>query len=127
MLAVVFGCIRFHDYIYGVPNVTLESDHKPLESILKKPLCQAPLRLQKMIMTVQKYSLNVVYHPGKELVLADALSRAFLQDDDDTLEEKFEVNTLSEIPMSDNKLAELKDETEKDKQLQQLMNTIKTG
>ena len=127
MLTVVFGCIRFHDYIYGVPNVTVESDHKPLESILKKPLCQAPLQLQKMIMTVQKYSLNVVYCPGKELVLADVLSRAFLQDDDDTLEEKFEVNTLSVIPMSDNKLAELKDETEKDKQLQQLMNTIKTG
>ena len=127
MLAVVFGCIRFHDYIYGVPNVTVESDHKPLESILKKPLCQAPLRLQKMIMTVQKYSLNVVYRPGKELVLADTLSRAFLQDDDDSLEEKFEVNTLSVIPMSDNKLTELKDQTEKDKQLQQLMNTIKTG
>ena len=35
MLAVVFGCIIFHDYIYGVPNVTVESDHKPLESILK--------------------------------------------------------------------------------------------
>ena len=127
MLAVVFGCIRFHGYIYGVPNVTVESDHKPLESILKKPLCQAPLRLQKMIMTVQKYSLNVVYRPGKELVLADTLSRAFLQDDDDSLEEKFEVNTLSVIPMSDNKLTELKDQTEKDKQLQQLMNTIKTS
>ena len=78
-----------------------------------------------MIMTVQKYSLNVVYRPGKELVLADTLSRAFLQDDDDSLEEKFEVNTLSVIPMSDNKLTELKDQTEKDKQLQQLMNTIK--
>ena len=57
MLAVVFGCTRFHDYIYGVNNVTVESDHKPLETILKKLLCHAPLRLQKMIMTVQKYSL----------------------------------------------------------------------
>ena len=100
MLTVVFGCTRFYDYIYGVPNITVESDHKPLETILKKPLCQAPLQLQRMIMIIQKYyyySLNLVYHPGKELVLADTLSRAFLQDDDDPLEENFEVNTLSKI------------------------------
>ena len=37
LLAVVFGCERFHQYVYG--NKTLvESDHKPLESIMKKPL-----------------------------------------------------------------------------------------
>ena len=47
MLAVVFGCMKFHDYIYGMPNVGVESDHKPLEVILKKPLHQAPVRLQK--------------------------------------------------------------------------------
>ena len=29
MMAVVFGCTRFHDYIYGFNNVTVESDHKP--------------------------------------------------------------------------------------------------
>ena len=47
-----------------------------------------------MIMIIQKYSLNLVCRPGKELVLADMLSRAFLQDDDDDpLEENFEVNT----------------------------------
>ena len=95
MLAVVFGCTKFHDYIYGVPNIIVESDHKPLEVILKKPLCQAPLKLQKMILTTQRYLINIVYRPGKELVLADTLSRAFLQDDDESLEEKFEVNVLS--------------------------------
>ena len=78
MLAVVFGCTRLHDYIYGVPNITVENDHNPLETILKKLLCQAPL----LIMTIQKYSLNLAYRPGKELVLADTLSRAFLHDDD---------------------------------------------
>ena len=74
MLAVVFGCTKFHEYIYGVPNVKVESDHKPLETILKKPLYQAPVRLQKMIMTVQKYSIDVVYHPSKYLVISDTLS-----------------------------------------------------
>ena len=61
MLAIVFGCTKFHDYIYAMPNVKVESDHKPLEAILKKSLHQAPVRLQKMIMTVLKYSIDVVY------------------------------------------------------------------
>ena len=48
MLAVVFGCTRFHDYIHGLKEIQVETDHKPLESILKKPLHQAPMRLQRM-------------------------------------------------------------------------------
>ena len=57
-------------------DVTVETDHKLLESILKKPLYQAPIRLQKMIMTIQRYNIKVRYRPGKELVIADTLSRA---------------------------------------------------
>ena len=33
MLAIVFGCTRFHKLIYGRHNVIVESDHKPLETI----------------------------------------------------------------------------------------------
>ena len=50
MLAIVFGCERFHDFLYGQNVVTVGSDHKPLEAILKKPIHQSPLRLQKMIL-----------------------------------------------------------------------------
>ena len=120
MLAVVFGCTKFHDYIYGMPNVEVESDHKPLEAILRKPLHQAPLRLQKMIMTTQKYSLNVTYRPGKQLVLADTLSRAYLPEYGESIEEKFDINILQTLPISDTKLHQLKEETKKDPQLQQL-------
>ena len=35
MFSMVFGCTKFHNYIYGVTNVTVESDHKPLKAILK--------------------------------------------------------------------------------------------
>ena len=65
MLAILFGCIRFHEYIYGVPNIRVETDHKPLEAILKKPLHQAPTRLQRMIIAIQKYSITVEYRPGQ--------------------------------------------------------------
>ena len=35
LLAIVFACTKFHDYIYG-KEVIIESDHKPLETIFKK-------------------------------------------------------------------------------------------
>jgi len=79
MLAVVFGCTKFHDYIYGMSNVGVESDHKLLEAILRKPLHQAPLRLQKMILTIQK--IFPQYHlPTRQATnLADTLSRAYVR------------------------------------------------
>ena len=58
MLAVVFGCERFHQYIYG-KKVQIESDHKPLESIMKKALQNTPPRLQRMLLTLQKYDIKL--------------------------------------------------------------------
>lgn len=57
MLAIVFSLEKFHQYTFGRP-VTVRSDHKPLESILKKPLSSAPRRLQGMMMRLQKYNIN---------------------------------------------------------------------
>ena len=37
LLAVVFACNKFHQYIYGYPT-NVQSDHKPLEVIMLKPL-----------------------------------------------------------------------------------------
>ena len=44
MLAAVFGAERFHTYIYGW-SFTIESDHKPLESISRKNLADTPAQL----------------------------------------------------------------------------------
>ena len=44
LLAVVFGCERFNHYVYGGP-VEVDSDHKPLVPITKKPLVKSPARL----------------------------------------------------------------------------------
>ena len=50
MLEIVYGCGHFHQYQYGQREVIMECDHKPLEAILKKPIHQARLRLQRMIL-----------------------------------------------------------------------------
>ena len=64
MLAIVFGCEGFHDYLYGQRETTVENDHKPLKAILQKPIPQAPLCLQKMILRLKPYVVNVKYIPG---------------------------------------------------------------
>ena len=75
MLAIVFGTNKFHQYIYG-KQVLVETDHKPLESLFKKPLSKAPQRIQRMMLRVQHYDLKVNYVPGNQLLIADNLSRA---------------------------------------------------
>ena len=59
LLAVVFACRKFHDFIYG-RRVTIETDHKPLITIVKKPLHAAPARLQRMLFSFSgmTYSLS---------------------------------------------------------------------
>ncbi len=75
MLAVVFGCQKFHKLIYGKSDVTIESDHKPLESLMKKPIHASPMRIQKMMLKLQPYELKLIYTSGKCIGLADCLSR----------------------------------------------------
>jgi hypothetical protein len=48
MLAICFACQKFHQYIYG-KSVNVQSDHRPLESIMRKPIAKAPPRLQRMM------------------------------------------------------------------------------
>ena len=73
MLAAVFGAERFHTYIYG-RSFTIESDHKPLESISKKNLADTPAWLQCMMLCLQGYDFTIHYCPGKEMVIPDTLS-----------------------------------------------------
>ncbi|VDI12787.1 Hypothetical predicted protein [Mytilus galloprovincialis] len=78
-LAIVYGCNKFHEYVYG-RRVQIETDHKPLQSIFLKPLHQTPPRLQRLLIALEKYDLKVDYKPGKEMYLADHLSRSFLKE-----------------------------------------------
>ena len=40
-----------------------------------KSLHNAPPRLQRMLLQLQKYNMTIKYRPGSEMLLADALSR----------------------------------------------------
>ena len=91
---------KFREYILGKTTV-VQADHKTLETILRKPMATAPLRLQVMMLKVSGYDLKVEqYLPGKKRVLADTLSRASLnelQADEDEIQ----VNILERISISE--------------------------
>ena len=60
LLAIVFACQRFSTYLLGRSFVA-ESDHKPLEMIAMKNLANAPPRLQRMLLELQRYDVTIKY------------------------------------------------------------------
>ena len=62
----MYGLNKFERYTLG-KKTTVESDHKPLETIVKKELVNAPKRLQRMMLQLQKYDFEVVYKRGQEM------------------------------------------------------------
>ena len=75
LLAIVYACEKFNQYVYGQP-VTIKSDHKPLATIIKKPISVTPPRVQRFLVRLMKYDLKIEFIPGKFLYIADTLSRA---------------------------------------------------
>ena len=72
LLAIIYGCEKFHTYLYG-RTLIMEMDHKPLKMISLKNITVAPACLQRMLLHLQ-YDLVITYWPGREILLADALS-----------------------------------------------------
>ena len=103
-MAICFGCDKFDQYIYGQRKVEIETDHKPLVTIFKKPLVSVPRRIQRMMLRLQKYNLELRYKKGKDvdMFVSDTLSRAYLTSDheDDDFDEVF-YHELEEMDMSD--------------------------
>ena len=78
LLSVIYGLERFDQYTFG-RRVIIQNDHKPIGTILKKPLSQAPRRLQALILRLHRYDVEFEYVEGRKLVIAETLSRALPQ------------------------------------------------
>ena len=58
LLSLVFGLEHNHQYVYG-GKVRLFTDHKPLESIAQRPLASVPKRLQRLLMRLRQYDVDL--------------------------------------------------------------------
>ena len=126
-LSVLYGLEQFDQYTYGRP-VKVENDHKPLTSILCKPLSQAPKRLQDIMMRYHRYDVDFVLVKGTDLLLADTLSRAHPDtcgDDQSDRARIMNVDVFGDIP--DKRLDEVREAISCDASLQTVMKLVLEG
>ena len=126
LLAVVFAVEKFRQYIYGKP-VTIETDHSPLVTIIKKPIGQAPVSLQRLILKLQGFDINLVYKPGKQLHIADTLSRAYMPVAEAPVAEADEYEILAISTVADSFQDKIRAATAKDKTCRNIIANVNDG
>ncbi|GJW26867.1 putative reverse transcriptase domain-containing protein [Tanacetum coccineum] len=70
--AVMFALNIWRHYLYGTKSV-IYTDHKSLQHIFSQK--ELNMRQRRWIELFSDYACEICYHPGKENVVADALSR----------------------------------------------------
>ncbi len=130
LLAVVWACEKFHRYVYGL-EFRVMTDHKPLVPLINgTDLDKVPLRCQRLLMRLMRYSVTAEHVPGKDLVVADTLSRSPRPCMESYTEQEVELHVealRAEWPASDAKLAELRTQTRRDAVLQEAIRYTLDG
>ena len=132
LLAIVFVLKRLNHYTFG-RTITVQSDHQPLQSIWKKSIVSASPRLQRLLLRLAHYDINIEFLWGKENVITDALSRVCpLQSSNSKIKESnIDVipvhHIMQSAPVSQTRLQELRLATQSDPTLQSLSKTVHEG
>ena len=132
-LGVTWACERFRDYLTGL-QFQIETDHKPLVPLLgSKNLEDLPLRVQRFRLRLMRFKYTVSHIPGKELVIADTLSRApsneVCQEDKEFRAEiqAYVDLVVRNIPTSEPKMLEIKQAQQKDEICQKVILYCQDG
>lgn len=73
-LEAVWACEQLSKYLYGC--FTIQTDHKPLVPVINsKDINAVDIRCQRLQLSMMRYNGKAVYIPGKQLIVADKLSR----------------------------------------------------
>ena len=72
LTAIVFALKAWRHYLYG-EQFEVFSDHKSLKYIFTQR--ELNMRQRRLMEYLEDYDFTLHYHPGKENVVADALSR----------------------------------------------------
>ena len=77
MLTIIWFCEKFSDFLIGLRVFTIETDEKSLLALLKtKHLDELTPRIQRFRIRMMRFSYQIEHTAGKNLMPADALSRA---------------------------------------------------
>ena len=130
-LAIVFACSRFGQYLYA-QSFNVETDHKPLVAIFSKPLNDCPPRIQRLRLKLQRYDFELSYTPGKEMFVADKLSRNFststIPNSNTEEDVRVYVDSLVAVAqVTDKRLEEIREKTIYDSTLKQLSDIVLNG
>ena len=132
LVAIVFALERLNHYTFG-RTTTVQSDHQPLQSIWKKSIVSASSRLQRLLLRLAHYDLNIEFLGGKENIIVDALSRVcpLQSTNSKTIDSNIDVipvhHITQSVPVSKTRLQELRLATQSDPTLTSLAKTIHKG
>ena len=106
-------------WLWEVPYILVWKDiccwdwSQPLEMISMKNLTAALVRLQRMLIWLQQYDMVIMYRPGKEMLLANALT--FLPSRTDTeIKLDLRVNAISKSDFTTSCLIKIAAEKQRD-------------
>lgn len=75
MLAIVWALQHLRNYLYGIADVTIFTDHRPL--IFSVSDKNPSLKIQRWKAFTEESGARIQYKPGSQNVVADTLSRQF--------------------------------------------------
>ena len=125
-MGIVWGCERFHIYLYGV-DFTLLTGCKPLE-VIYFTKSRNSARIERWVLRLQPYNFVVKHIPGKENI-ADSLSRlngvkgVCINND----AEKYIRHVAENATPMVMSIQEIERESDIDAELSQLRKCIRTG
>ena len=130
-LAVVLACERFNQYIYGRDYINVQSDHKPLVPIFRKSIFKVPKRLQRMLIRLRKFNLELGVFTSCHVESCISWRYSYKKyqwlSDIRTFKEIENINQVEYVCISNATQIDIQKATKMDKSIQDVMSVVKKG
>ena len=134
-LALTWACERYSDYLVGL-QFKIETDHKPLVPLFSsKLLDELPIRVQRFRMRMMRFNFSISHVPGKNLTIADTLSRAPCSSStnndrlllEETNAKSYVQVMIQALPATENRLEEIRRRQKEDEVRKQIVKYCQRG